>query len=167
MSSIRKVSWASMASLALVFGCGSEETTTTSVPTPTPIPTTTTPTQTPATHEVKAPEKKADALKIETPKVDAPKVDAPKVDAPKVDAPKKADDSKLTADEIAEIKKLPAAEQAIALSQISCPVGGEHLGGMGVPIKVVAEGKTFFICCKSCQKEVDADPKAVLAKLAK
>ena len=44
-------------------------------------------------------------------------------------------------------------------------MGGENLGEMGPPIKVTAAGKTFFLCCKSCQKEVDADPKAVVAKL--
>ena len=38
---------------------------------------------------------------------------------------------------------------------------------MGVPIRVTAEGKTFFLCCKSCEKEVKADPKAIVAKLAK
>ncbi len=36
---------------------------------------------------------------------------------------------------------------------------------MGTPIKVTAEGKTFYLCCKGCKKDVDADPKAVVAKL--
>ena len=51
----------------------------------------------------------------------------------------------LGADELAEIKKLPADEQAVALKQIVCPVSGEHLGSMGVPLKVTAEGKTFSL----------------------
>ena len=43
----------------------------------------------------------------------------------------------------------------------------EHLGSMDVPVKVSAEGKTLYLCCKGCKKDFDADPKAVLAKLAK
>jgi hypothetical protein len=101
--------------------------------------------------------------KEEMKKEEPPKVEGPKAETPKADA--KA--SKLTDDEIAEIKKLPAAEQDIALKQVSCPVSGEHLGEMGIPVKTTAEGKTFFLCCKSCEKEVKADPKAVVAKLPK
>lgn len=191
MRAIRNACLASLASLALVVGCSTEEPATSSVPTPTPAPEvmptpgvtpSAAPAATPATPEVKPDAKipaadtkadapKADAPEADTPKADAPKADAPKVDAPKVDAPKvdspKADASKFTADELAEIKKLPADDQALAISQVNCPVGGEHLGGMGVPIKVSAEGKSFFICCKGCKKDVDADPKAVVAKLMK
>ena len=76
---------------------------------------------------------------------------------------------KLTDDEIAQIKKLPAEDQRIALEQVVCPVSGGHLGegGMGAPIKQVVEGKTFFLCCGGCEKDVKADPKGVLAKLNK
>jgi YHS domain-containing protein len=38
---------------------------------------------------------------------------------------------------------------------------------MGVPLKVSAEGKTFFLCCKGCNKELKANPQAVVAKLGK
>ena len=74
---------------------------------------------------------------------------------------------KLSDDEIAEIKKLPAEDQKIALEQVVCPSSGEHLGEMGPPVKQVVDGKTFFICCASCEKDVKADPKGVLAKLKK
>ena len=121
-------------------------------------------------------EKKGDAgSKEEMPRVEAPKVESPKGDAAKDDASKKDDSSKkdaakttsvkLEADEIAEIKKLPAGEQDMALKQAVCPASGEHLGSMGTPIKVSAEGKTFYLCCKNCEKEVKADPKSVVAKL--
>ncbi len=84
----------------------------------------------------------------------------------KADADKKADAAvKFTSDELAAIKKLPATEQTLALSQGVCPVSGEHLGAMDAPVKVSAEGKSFFLCCKGCKKEVDANPKDVLAKL--
>lgn len=38
---------------------------------------------------------------------------------------------------------------------------------MGKPLKVTAEGRTFYLCCENCQKDVKADPKAVIAKLDK
>jgi hypothetical protein len=46
-------------------------------------------------------------------------------------------------------------------------VSGEHLGSMGTPVKVSAENRTFYLCCKSCQDDVKADPKGVIAKLDK
>ena len=32
---------------------------------------------------------------------------------------------------------------------------------MGKPIKVTAEGRSFYLCCKNCEKEVKDDPKGV------
>jgi hypothetical protein len=84
-----------------------------------------------------------------------------------VESNKGADAGKLSAEEVAEIKKLPEAEQPIALAQMSCPVSGEHLGEMGTPIKQTIGDKTFFICCASCEAKVKSDPSAVLAKLKK
>ena len=92
----------------------------------------------------------------------------PPLEGPKTDA--SHDDStpvKLTDAEIARIKTLPAAEQDVALKQAVCPVSGEHLGNMGEPFKITAEGRTFYLCCKSCVDDVKADPKAVIAKLDK
>lgn len=73
----------------------------------------------------------------------------------------------LTEGEIAEIKKLPEDEAALALKQKVCPISGEHLGteAMGTPIKVTAEGKTVFLCCGGCKKMFESDPKTALAKL--
>lgn len=83
-------------------------------------------------------------------------------------APAAADETALSEEEIAEVKKLPTeAEQTAALSQKACPVSGEHLGSMGMPIKVSAEGKDLYLCCKGCKEEFDKDPKAALAKLTK
>jgi len=99
---------------------------------------------------------------------DSKKTDAPSLEGPKTDA--SHDDGtpvKLTDAEIARIKTLPAAEQDLALKQAVCPVSGEHLGNMGAPFKIAAEGRTFYLCCKSCEDDVKADPKAVIAKLDK
>ena len=101
-------------------------------------------------------------------KDDSQKADAPSLEGPKTEA--SHDDStpvKLTDAEVARIKTLPAAEQDLALKQAVCPVSGEHLGNMGKPFKITAEGRTFYLCCKSCEDDVKADPKAVIAKLDK
>jgi hypothetical protein len=80
---------------------------------------------------------------------------------------KEADAAKLSDAELAEIKKLPEAEQRIATAQISCPVSDGHLGEMGTPIKQTIGDKTFFLCCESCVAKVKSDPQGVLAKLKK
>jgi hypothetical protein len=159
--------WCSALFLAAVVGCAGEE-----APPPTPLPSTPESEIKPSPPKAEMtpkpePAPKADAEKDDA-KKDEPKTDAKKDEAPKVEGPKAdAKTSKLSDDEIAEIKKLPAAEQDLALKQAVCPVSDENLGGMGIPVKVSAEGKTFFLCCKHCEKEVKADPKAVVAKLAK
>jgi hypothetical protein len=89
----------------------------------------------------------------------------PKVEGPKAETKGSTAAAKLTADEIAAIKQLPAADQELALKQVVCPVSDEHLGSMQKPVKVTAEGRTFFLCCDGCQKDVKADAKKVLAKL--
>jgi hypothetical protein len=83
--------------------------------------------------------------------------------APQVES----DSGKLSDAEITEIKKLPEAEQPVALAQMSCPSSGEHLGKMGTPIKQTIGDKSFYICCKSCEDEVKSDPQGILAKLKK
>jgi hypothetical protein len=77
------------------------------------------------------------------------------------------DTSVFDAEELEAIRQLPADQQALAIKQVSCPISDEHLGSMGKPVVQTVEGKTFFLCCKSCVKEVKADPKAALAKLPK
>ncbi|MFI5455647.1 MAG: hypothetical protein ACHRXM_09365 [Isosphaerales bacterium] len=94
--------------------------------------------------------------------------EAPKIEGPKAgDAKPEAGAVKLTADELAGIKELPAAEQAAATAQAVCPVSAENLGSMGKPLKVTALGKTFYLCCKSCEPKLKADPKGYVAKLDK
>jgi YHS domain-containing protein len=89
--------------------------------------------------------------------------EAPAVEGPKADNK----DSKLTAEELAAIKELPAADQAAAIAQAICPVSTHHLGSMDKPVKVTADGRTFYICCDSCEDKVKSDPKGVIAKLDK
>lgn len=91
------------------------------------------------------------------------------VDPAKPDATKGASSAepKLSDEEIVEIKKLPADEQPVAMAQMTCPVSGDKLGSMDKPIKQLVDGKTFYLCCASCEDKVKADPAAVLAKLKK
>jgi len=99
---------------------------------------------------------------------DSKKDEPPKVEGPKTEIPKSsAGTAKLTADEVTAIKELPAQEQQQALQQAVCPVSGDHLGGMGKPFKIAAAGRTFFLCCDSCEEKVKANPQAVIAKLDK
>lgn len=91
----------------------------------------------------------------------SPKLEGPKTEAGKGDTAA----AKLTPDEIATIKQLPAADQELALKQAVCPVSNEHLGEMGKPQKVTVEGRTVFLCCENCEKELKADPKKYFAKL--
>jgi YHS domain-containing protein len=74
---------------------------------------------------------------------------------------------KLSDEETAEIKKLEAEDQKIALAQMVCPVSDAHLGKMGQPVKQVVKGKTFFLCCSDCEDKVKEEPDSVLAKLKK
>lgn len=79
----------------------------------------------------------------------------------------------LSDSEMEQIKKLPNEEQTIALAQKVCPVGEgadepgqpNHLGSMGMPVKVEAKGQTVFLCCKGCVAEFEAEPDKFLAKL--
>ncbi len=90
----------------------------------------------------------------------------PQVEGPKAENEQgAAGKTSLNSEQVAKIKELPAEEQQAALTQASCPVSGEPLGSMGKPFKVSALGRSFYLCCKGCEKEVKADPKSVLAKL--
>lgn len=95
-----------------------------------------------------------------------PQADEPQVEAaPSLEGPDDNASTQLSEEEIAEIKNLPTEDQELALAQAVCPVSGENLGSMDTPLKVSAEGRDFFICCKGCEKAVDKDPKSVVAKL--
>lgn len=165
--------------LSFLIGCAGEEDAATETP---PAPASPAPVPSPAAGTAKKPDaapaptepaaKKAPELtpapaepeaKDKAPADEAKKADAkPSLEGPSADAA-----VKLTDEEVASIKELPADEQPAALAQAVCPVSDEHLGSMGAPIKVTAEGRTFYLCCKGCQKDVKEDAKAVIAKLDK
>ncbi len=62
------------------------------------------------------------------------------------------------------IAKLPAADRKIADIQRVCPITDMPLGSMGVPYKMIVEGKPLFLCCEGCKGKVAEDPQAALEK---
>jgi hypothetical protein len=162
MIMIRKFGFAALV-LAAFAGCSQEQPPATPTPTPAPPAENTTEVKPAPAPEITPAEKPA--LSSETPKVEAP-APSPKEEAkPEAKDEGKAAAVTLEPEEIVEIKKLPAADAEAALKQLVCPVSGEHLGSMDVPVKVTALGKTFFLCCKNCDKEVKSNPAEVVAKL--
>ncbi|WP_165071575.1 hypothetical protein [Paludisphaera rhizosphaerae] len=133
--------------LALLVGCGAQE----SAP------------STPATDSGTPP---AAAPAPSTDAAPAPSAPAPAEAAPGLEGPKTSATS-LTADEVANIKKLTADDAQAALKQAVCPVSDENLGAMDVPVKITAEGRTIYLCCKGCEDAVAKDPKKYIAKLDK
>jgi len=69
-------------------------------------------------------------------------------------------------DEHATGPALSEEDQALAALQKVCPVSGEELGDMGPPVKLTVKGEPIFICCKGCEKKVNAEPDKYLAKVA-
>lgn len=61
--------------------------------------------------------------------------------------------------------KLSAEDQALADKQKNCPVGGEALGSMGTPVKVMVGDRAVFLCCEGCREAIEKDPEKYLAKL--
>lgn len=61
--------------------------------------------------------------------------------------------------------RLSPADRQAAARQRTCPVTGEPLGSMGVPIKVRVKGQDVFVCCAGCKDAVLDEPDKFLAKL--
>jgi len=90
----------------------------------------------------------------------------------KADAGKSGAAAKAGASESAEAKeiretlaKLEDTDRKLAEAQGVCPVSDEPLGSMGVPPKMKVKDRDVFICCAGCEKAVEKDPDAILAKL--
>ncbi|MGP0069605.1 MAG: hypothetical protein ACLQGP_39145 [Isosphaeraceae bacterium] len=168
MNLIRKSAWMAVM-LGAVIGCAGEEEGGAKPSTPT-----TPPGEKPISKpESKSAPAKATPSKEMTPppatKPEEPKKvgDLPTLEGPKQTSNAQASPVTLKAEELAAIKALPAAEQDLAIKQAVCPVSSHHLGSMEKPVKVTAEGRTFYLCCEGCEEELKADPKAIIAKLDK
>ncbi|MBA3312295.1 MAG: efflux RND transporter periplasmic adaptor subunit [Planctomycetaceae bacterium] len=87
------------------------------------------------------------------------------VKPPAKDATNKVAATTLNADQLAEIAKLPPADQKVAKVQKLCPVTELPLGSMGVPLKKTVAGETVFLCCASCEAKLKAEPQKYLDKI--
>ena len=58
-----------------------------------------------------------------------------------------------------------AEERAQIDKQKTCPVGGEALGSMGSPYKMMVGDRAVYLCCEHCKGAVEKDPQKYLAKL--
>ncbi len=81
--------------------------------------------------------------------------------APPIDETPTLDDEML-----AEIRKLPELDQALAIEQVICPVTEYKLGSMGVPPKVMVNGTLVFLCCDGCRDSLLEEPEKYLKILA-
>ena len=70
------------------------------------------------------------------------------------------------AEDLKNIKQLPAAEQKLALAQRVCPITGAALGSMGVPVKITLRGQTVFLCCQGCVGKAKRNAEETLKKVA-
>ena len=168
MNLIRKSAWA-VVILGAVAGCTSDE------PSSNPgTPTTNLP-KAPAKPVVPAPPEAAKEGRLEgyaarrpkpgreegrrSPKLERPKAE-PKADTRPAPPPPSSRPTRSP-----RSRSCPRPSRTLALKQAVCPVSGQHLGSMGKPIKVTAEGRTFFLCCDELRGGFKKDPKAVIAKL--
>ncbi len=66
----------------------------------------------------------------------------------------------------AELAKLSEADRRAAIAQRFCVVlDDSRLGSMGMPEKLVIDGKPVFVCCEGCKEEALADPKKTVERL--
>jgi Cu(I)/Ag(I) efflux system membrane fusion protein len=67
----------------------------------------------------------------------------------------------------AALAELPDNDRALASAQRDCAVLDNRLGSMGMPVKVMIDGKPVFLCCEGCRKKAMANAKAALSKAAR
>jgi hypothetical protein len=73
--------------------------------------------------------------------------------------------SKEDADVTTNLAKLSSEDRKLAEEQKVCPISGEALGDMGVPIKLTVNDQPVFLCCKGCEKDALGSPDKTLAKV--
>jgi len=64
-----------------------------------------------------------------------------------------------------DLAGLSPEDRSLASEQATCPVSGKPLGSMGTPIRVVARGRTVFLCCAGCSGPIEKLPDKYLARL--
>jgi hypothetical protein len=69
---------------------------------------------------------------------------------------------------LAALRKLSPEDRTLADQQRVCPIlEGSRLGSMGIPLKVIIDGKPVFVCCPACEGSARAKPQETLQKVEK
>lgn len=63
------------------------------------------------------------------------------------------------------LAKLSPDDQQAAAKQGVCPISGDPLGAMGMPVKIELDGHTVFLCCEDCRADAMKKKDEVLKKL--
>jgi len=70
------------------------------------------------------------------------------------------------AKELKNLAQLPEEDRPLALKQRICPITGDLLGSMGVPIKITLRGRPVWLCCQGCAGKAKRAPDETLKKIA-
>ncbi len=71
-----------------------------------------------------------------------------------------------SAEALKRVAELAEPDRQLALRQKYCPVTGQPLGSMGVPVKVVLRGnQPVFLCCRGCVGKAKREPDETLEKV--
>jgi hypothetical protein len=65
------------------------------------------------------------------------------------------------------LAKLSTEDRRAAEEQGFCPETKKQLGSMGVPVKIMVNGKIVFVCCPSCEDDVREHADLTLANVEK
>jgi Cu(I)/Ag(I) efflux system membrane fusion protein len=66
------------------------------------------------------------------------------------------------------LARLPETDRKIAEKQQFCPIiADSRLGSMGVPVKLVIDNQTVFVCCDGCKKAAQENAQDTLATVKK
>jgi hypothetical protein len=55
--------------------------------------------------------------------------------------------------EVTFVTELTREDLQESIKQKFCPVTDERIGSMGRPIKAVADGRHFYLCCPTCEDD--------------
>lgn len=80
--------------------------------------------------------------------------------------PKPVDSNAMDPEVKASLDKLSPEDRTFAVAQKTCPITGEPLGSMGVPLKLTLKDQVVFLCCSSCKKKAESDPEKTLKAVA-
>ena len=72
-----------------------------------------------------------------------------------------------SAEDLANIDKLPEPDRQVASQQRMCPITDFFLGSMGVPYKITLRGEPVFLCCEGCAGAAKKSPRETLEKIAR